>query len=296
MPPFAENSRRVKPALRPRTDAFYLQRADRSLFCVAFDPPPGVPPAGALLHLPAFAEEMNKSRLAVAQAARALASAGWHTLVFDPAGTGDSSGDFGDADWAGWCDDAAAAHDALAQRTGLRPTLWAHRAGALLASELAVRRAGERMLLWQPVTSGEAALTPFLRLRTVGAVAGGGRTRDSAQDLWRTLSEGQPIDVAGYRLPPDLALPMRGASLVPEHFCGWRIDWLEVSATEPPACMPASASRIEGLRAAGAQVSAVAVPGIPFWTAQEIDSADALVAASLRAFAPVAAPGLQRAA
>ncbi len=270
----------------PPQDAFFVEREDRSLFCMAFDPPAGIAPAGALLHLPAFAEEMNKSRRAVAQAARALACAGWHVLLFDPTGTGDSSGDFADAAWADWLLDAEAAHAALVQRTGVQPALWGHRAGALLASEIAARCGGARLMLWQPVSSGEAALSPFLRLRTVGALAGTGRARDSAQDLWRMLAEGQPIEVAGYVLPPALALPMRAARLAPEALRGWQIDWLEVSAADPPVCLPASAARIDALRAAGAHVTAAAVPGVPFWTAQEIDPADALVAATVAVLAP----------
>ena len=56
-------------------------------------------PLGLVVHAPAFAEEMNKSRRMVALQARALAEDGLAVLLVDPLGCGDSPGDFGDATW-----------------------------------------------------------------------------------------------------------------------------------------------------------------------------------------------------
>ena len=69
----------------------------------------------AMVYVHPFAEEMNKSRRMAALQARALADAGWAVLQIDLAGCGDSSGDFGDADWATWVADVRTAATWLRQ-------------------------------------------------------------------------------------------------------------------------------------------------------------------------------------
>ena len=75
-------------------DAFHLSadagRAGQR-FCV-FHPAQGVP-RGAVVHVPALFEEMNKSRRMVALQARTLAAAGFAVLRIDLHGCGDSSGE-----------------------------------------------------------------------------------------------------------------------------------------------------------------------------------------------------------
>ena len=91
---------------------FFLQRGSRQLFCLHYAPAGAS--RGAVVHVPAFAEEMNKSRRMASLQARALAAQGWHVLQLDLLGTGDSEGDFGDATWADWMDDVAEARRWLA--------------------------------------------------------------------------------------------------------------------------------------------------------------------------------------
>lgn len=68
--------------------------------------PAGRAPAARCCCCPPFGEEMNKSRRTLAWSARHFARHGWAVLALDLGGTGDSAGDFGDATWAGWIDDA----------------------------------------------------------------------------------------------------------------------------------------------------------------------------------------------
>lgn len=247
------------------------------------EPPPHVAPAGSLLFVPAFAEELNKSRRMVARGARALAAVGWTTLILDPFGCGDSPGDFADASWAAWIDDVVLAHGWLAERTGVTPGLWAMRAGAVLAAA-ALPRMGRvvQCLLWQPVLSGEIAIQQFLRLRVAAGAIGGAVERTTSAELLARLECGKPVDIGGYRLAPSLALPMRASGL--EGLAGVdRLTWLEVSLWEPAEIAPASLGRIAALRSAGTRVRAEAVKGPPFWLAQEIEECDALLEATLRA-------------
>ncbi len=73
-------------------------------------------PRGALLYLPPFAEEANRSRRMAVLQARRLAARGWPVLLLDPFGTGDSAGAFHEARWELWLADAARAAAWLATR------------------------------------------------------------------------------------------------------------------------------------------------------------------------------------
>ena len=84
------------------TQPFVLHAASGPLHATYFAPSGTPHPAGDILVVPAFAEEMNRCRAMVALQARQLAQVGMGTLVLDPYGTGDSCGDFVDADWAVW--------------------------------------------------------------------------------------------------------------------------------------------------------------------------------------------------
>ena len=124
-----------RPAL---PQAFFLpDGAGGQRFCL-FHPPQGVP-RGRVLYLHPFAEELNTTRRVVAQQARALAQAGFAVLQIDLLGCGDSSGDFADASWEAWLDDAQQAYGWLTDHATGPLWLWGMRSGALLATALAAR-------------------------------------------------------------------------------------------------------------------------------------------------------------
>ncbi len=205
---------------RAQIEAFFLARDQHSLFCVLFSPPQGQPTVGAVLHVPAFAEEMNKSRRAVASAARAMAEQGRQVLVFDLHGTGDSSDDFGDATWSGWLDDVCAAAAWLRERARMKPVLWGLRTGCLLINEVLDRVDCSSLIYWQPTLSGEASLTQFLRLRTVGAVGNTERPKETTKALLEALQSGSSLEIAGYVLAPTLALPLATGAPGRSALCG----------------------------------------------------------------------------
>lgn len=241
---------------------------------------PGRAPAGALVFVPPFAEEMNKSRRMVASTARALAAAGWSVLVVDPYGCGDSPGRFEDASWALWRDDVLRAHSWLAQQTGAPTGLWAMRGGALLASAvLPTIGALPVLLLWQPVLAGKAHLTQFLRLKLAAGMLEGRTATHSTAALWAELESGNAVDVAGYRLPAAIALPMAssGFSLTTGVR---RAVWLEVGSAE--GLSPPAQQALDKWREAGIDASGQTVVGPPFWQTQELEECPALIEATVR--------------
>jgi exosortase A-associated hydrolase 2 len=240
--------------------------------------------SGAAVYVHPFAEEMNKSRRMAALQARAFADAGISVLQIDLLGCGDSAGDFGDASWSLWVDDVVAAVRWVHERTGLLPFLWGLRSGCLVArAALAELPEIAELVLWQPVISGRQHLQQFLRLRMAGDLVGrGGAERTGTTELRAQLESGATLDIAGYRLSPGVALGLDAADLAPRA-TRTRVAWLEVSGSDPPAISPAGEMRITAWRAAGSEVAATAVAGLPFWQTQEIAECEALIDATTAA-------------
>jgi uncharacterized protein len=240
---------------------------------------------GAVLFVHPFAEELNKSRRAVAVAARGLADDGWAVLTLDLLGCGDSSGDFSEASWDAWLNDVSFAYIWLQERYGCTPVLWGLRAGCLLATAaLGGLPAAPDLLLWQPILSGNAFLGQFMRLKAAAEMLGEQATRTTTKELLEQLINGTTIEVAGYSVPPALAVPLRRAELdIPEGYAG-RVMWCEVAPDDAKSSLsPAATMRVERWRALGIKIESIAVHGLPFWQTQEIAECPEIEVAS-RAF------------
>lgn len=267
-------------------EAFFLTVADAphsQRFCLYHPPAAGIAARGALIHLHAFAEEMNKSRRMTALAARRLAQHGYAVLQIDLHGCGDSDGDFGDATWAGWRQDIRAAHAWLRQRSAAPLWLWGLRAGSLLAAEVAASLdESVGLLLWQPVISGKQHLQQFLRLKVAGEMMSGD-SKGVMAALKQTLADGTAVEIAGYTLAPDLAHGLDAAELAPPARPGLhaRIVWIELSSRPDPALAPAFVKCIERWEAAGWKIESAVVPGPTFWQTVEIEEVPALLGATL---------------
>ena len=241
---------------------------------------------GLVVYAHPFAEEMNKSRRMAALAARAMAGQGWAVMMPDLLGCGDSPGDFGDATWAGWVDDIVQASQWLRQTStpGAPLALWGLRAGALLATAAAARLGDvQRLLLWQPATSGKLVLNQFLRLQMAGELVGGEERSKGLNDSPKArLAAGHAVELAGYRIASALANGLEQA-LLPPSPPARHVDWLEVSTRDHATLAPASASTVAAWQQAGFEVRSQVVAGPAFWQTTEIEDAPALVLATLHA-------------
>lgn len=265
------------PAALPQP--FFLATNCGQRFCL-FHPPQGEVRRGSVLYLHPFAEELNSTRRVVAQQARALASAGYAVLQIDLLGCGDSEGDFADATWPAWLQDARLAHRWL-QDHGSGPLwLWGLRSGALLATALANDVTEPcHLLLWQPAISGQQQLQQFLRLHTASQWLG--NDNSSASPPAHMLEKGRSVDIAGYTLTAALAQGLAAARLQPPQRRPGRMVWLELSAQAEPMLTPASVQQLTVWHDAGWKVSAQAVTGPLFWQTVATDEAPALLQATL---------------
>lgn len=258
-----------------------LPASEGKRFCILHQARPTVPARGGIVFAQPFAEEMNKSRRAVAVAARRLAEIGWSVLLIDLHGCGDSDGDFEHARWEGWQADLSSAVKHLDSRGIPVCALWGLRLGALLATSIVERlRPNTHLLLWQPVLNGKAFLTQFLRLKAFEDMSVESAQRSTTARLRAELASGSSVDIAGYTLHPALAASIDRAELVlpPSH--RGEVFWLETGRENMVDLFPASAQRVAGLRQTGCAVTTRVVSGPSFWQTVEIEESPALVDAT----------------
>lgn len=262
-------------------EAFFLPAAGGHRFCL-YSPAEGGGEKGVLIYLHPFAEELNNSRRMVALQARSLAAIGYAVLQIDLFGCGDSSGDFGDTNWADWIEDVCLAHRWLRQRSKAPIALWGLRAGCLLAAE-ASHKLPEPVdfLFWQPILSGSLALQHFLRLAAAAAVLDGGG-KGIVAGLRNEIEAGRTIEIGGYTLAPDLACALDAARLTPLANVDGEVRWFEVYQRDNPEFSPAALAARGEWQTAGYRVSGAAVSGPAFWQTPEAGLAPALLAATLQ--------------
>jgi exosortase A-associated hydrolase 2 len=248
------------------------------LFTLYFAPDPGTPTRGALLFVPPFAEELNRSRHMIVKTARALSARGWGVLLLDLYGTGDSEGDYTDARWPLWIDDVKRGVAHLHTLGHAAVGLWAMRTGCLLAAEALAGTACAPLIFWQPVLKGKTFLNQFIRIGLAASLTGGDA---SGQDLRQRLAAGQPVEIAGYTLHPELAAGLEAATLAGDMAWPAPLSCIEVGAGD--ALSPPLAKAVDGWREHGARVEAHAITGPQFWMQQEPEWVDGLIAATVAA-------------
>ena len=267
--------------------AFFLEGARGRSFCLLHEPDGDAAPRAALLYLHPFAEEMNRSRRMAALQSRALARAGYAVLQLDLHGCGDSDGEFGDATWAQWQDDANVALDWLKARSAAPVWIWGLRAGCLLAAGvLRCRQDVAGLLLWQPQLSGKLALRQFMRIKLAeNMLAGAGSA--GADDLRGRLARGESVEIAGYLLAPGLAIGIEASELTLPS-APMRIECLEITSGAGDALPPALSTCLAQWIAAGHAVRSHMIRGAPFWQMAEPEEVPHLLDATVLALTETA--------
>jgi len=261
-------------------DPFFLEGEHGALFCIHLYPA-ATPSKGGILYLHPFAEEMHKSRRMAALQARRLAAEGYAVLQLDLTGCGDSGGDFADATWNIWLDDARCAQAWLSAKTSGPIKLWGLRTGASLAVGLASTLSGiEQLLLWQPVINGEQYLNQFLRIKLASEMLSQGQAQNGTKMLRANLDAGQSIEVGGYLLNATLANDLAHLKLT-EMPPPCPVIWLELGQEAGYHPTPASQHVIEVWQTAGVSVQTRTLAGEPFWITQEITECADLIEATV---------------
>jgi exosortase A-associated hydrolase 2 len=257
--------------------ARFIESSSRRVLVVARRPAAST--GRAVLIAPPFAEEMNKSRRMLSEAARALAARGVATVLPDLGGTGDSSGEFGDADWESWrADLVATAHWSAAEGWPIAALLGV-RTGCILGAQAARGLPGgvTRSAFWQPVTDGGRFLTQFLRLRVAASMMEG--ASETSGGLRERLAREERLEVSGYQLSKRLAAQVEELQLAEAVSAEvGQLHWMEVTRTAADSLAPSSQRTVESMRQAGVAVTTHTIPGEPFWTSTEVVTVPGLIA------------------
>ncbi len=260
---------------------FFLVGTKGNLFISAYYPLDFTHlPKKAIIHIPAFAEEMNKSRRMVAQQAREFANNGYSVFILDPFGTGDSAGEFSEASWCQWKRDIKSLCEWLQDHGYEAIDFWGLRLGALLAMDFISETEYEirRLICWQPVFFGETFVMQFLRLRTAAAMMNQNASQEKVSDLKKQLLDGQSVEVAGYMLNPELVCPILNlnmASLNLQNVSEISIfDIVNNLEKKTPAAI---ANLYDSFKQQTKKFREFKVLGSPFWSTQEISEVPGLL-------------------
>ncbi len=233
-----------------------------------------------IIHIPAFAEEMNKSRHMVAMQAHAWAEQGISVLVLDLWGTGDSQGDFSEATWGSWLKNIGTAVAWMKDKQYTSINFWSLRSGALLALDYLQQYDStiDRLICWQPVLNGEQFVMQFLRLRVASAMMGQNKSQEKTSDLKQQLLNGQGIEVAGYTLNPELVIPMM--SIQAEQVFLTKVKQVHILELVDGGELNenyATSQWIKLLSSQEVQLSLDIIDACPFWITQEITESAELI-------------------
>lgn len=251
---------------------FFIDCEHGKLFAMYYYPVSGNI-SQCIIHVPAFFEEMNKSRHMVAMQARAFAQQGYSVLVLDLFGTGDSHGEFGEATWVSWLQNIESALEWLKLQGVKSISFWGLRSGVLLALDFLQQydHQIDRLICWQPVLNGETFMMQFLRLRIAAAMMNKNAPQEKTSDLKRQLQEGRNIEVAGYCLNPDLVNPMLALKARQLNAINVkRYIVFELVADKDDSVSHACMQWIQLLKESNRNVLLDTVLGSSFWATQEI--------------------------
>ncbi len=239
-----------------------------------------------VLCIPAFAEEMNKSRRMVSQQARAWVEQGYSVVSFDLFGTGDSYGEFGEATWRIWLDNINELILWLKTKGYSQISLWSLRAGSLLALDFLNRtdEKFDRLIAWQPVLTGEQYVMQFLRLKAAASFMENNAPQIKTSEIKQRLIEGHTEEVAGYLLNPQLMVPMLELKCLQNDInnVGY-FHVFEISLDEASTPTYQTQKWVDNLKQLNNHVSLEILNDIQFWASQEITESKKLISLTCQA-------------
>lgn len=261
----------------------FLTLGQRRLFLLSCQPE--VFAATATVVLPAFAEEMNKTRHLLSACRDKVCSNGGSWFQLDPFGTGDSMGDLDETDVVQWRDDFIGLLNLLHQQGYQAVNFIAVRYGALQLFDLLAEPASlplqlNKIVLWQPFTQAAPFLQQLFRLKVAEQMAVGEKT--TQKELEQQLTAGAVLEIAGYPFTANFIDSVRQLRTLDhsceslQSLCGSSpaLLWLETSNL--PNVGPATAKSLDAL-AAHFSVKFELLTDSPYWTSTELVANNQLI-------------------
>lgn len=242
----------------------------------------------AIVVLPPFAEEMNKSRHLLSAVMRQLSALGYCCFLPDHYGTGDSEGDLDQASIGLWRADLLQLIQLLAQRGYQSLSFIAVRFGTLQLFDLlnlhTLPLPVKQLVLWQPLFDVDKFWQQFVRIKVAETMATGNKV--SQKELEQQLQDGQQIEIAGYPLSPAFFASLQTLQgAIPPLLSHTPVCWLETSQLDNIA-LPVQKMR-DTLQQC-CQLSFVQLKAEPYWQTTELASAEQLLALTVQQFSGAA--------
>ena len=196
-------------------ESLFIPHEGSQLFGMLHAPAEPRPARIGVVFCEAFAEEKLWAQRLIVNFARVLADRGYWVLRFDCRGHGDSGGEFEDSTVASRLSDIARAVGFLKKRTAV-PIVGLHglRFGGTLAALAAASGLDVAFLsLWNPIVQGAAYFQECLRSNVVTQMATYKKVLLTREDLVRSLREGKPVNIDGYRVSPAFHHEVSGIDL-----------------------------------------------------------------------------------
>ncbi|MGI5310477.1 glycosyl transferase [Rheinheimera sp. WS51] len=239
----------------------------------------------AVVILPPFAEEMNKSRHIIKQCTTQLAEHNYYSFMLDNYGTGDSEGDLDTATIELWRIDLAILMQKIADWGFQSVSFIAIRFGALQLFDLlnlhSLPLPIKHLVLWQPMFDASRFWQQFCRIKVAEAMASGEKT--SQKQLEQQLEQGQIVEIAGYPINSSFVQSiLQMESTFPAVLNNSLLSWFELSKLDNIA-LPVQKMRdslTEKCLLHFNQIKAEA-----FWQTSELAEANKLIALTINQFA-----------
>lgn len=232
---------------------------------------------GAVVVLPPFAEEMNKSRHLLSCVMRQLAATGYSCFMLDNYGTGDSEGDVDIATTAIWRDDLQRLLRQLHTEGFKQVSFIAVRFGTIQLFDLlnygSLPLPVAQLVLWQPVFDVNKFWQQFVRIKVAEAMTAGKKI--SQKDTEQQLKNGETVEIAGYPISPAFyhSLQQLNSSL-PRCLNQSNLSWFETSQLDS---MAQPVRQQLQLLQQHLTVNFVQIKAEPYWQSTELASAGELI-------------------
>ncbi|MGH1374021.1 MAG: hydrolase 1, exosortase A system-associated [Cellvibrionaceae bacterium] len=266
-------------------DPIFIPVSGGSLFSLHYIPADNKDSQKWVVILSPFFEEMNKCRKQISLQARDLVDKGYHVVVPDYAGTGDSHDELEQITWPLWLRQLEELVSWVSKNGATEISMIAVRSAALLASELLSSPSITKnigLILWQPVINGKTYINQLYRLRlAAGLGQSRGAARESVASLKEQLDRDKLLEIAGYRIGKELISSIECAELSQHSFVHCSdLRWIELSSREELKLLPVSLKQIELFKERGQRVDSCVIRSDAFWTTQEITTSNELIEAT----------------
>ncbi len=234
----------------------------------------------AILILPPFAEEMNKTRHLISALMQQLTAAGCNCFMLDNFGTGDSEGDLDQASVDIWRNDIQQLIKLLQQQGYQRLSIIAIRFGALQLFDLLnnTELSLQHIVLWQPIFEVKKFWQQFARIKVAEAMASGNKI--SQKELEQQLLQGDTLEIAGYPISPEFYQSLLNIKAsIPSQLSECKLSWFETSQLDNTAA-PVQ-KMLQQLQQQG-DLNFVQLKDEPYWQTIELANADKLISLTVQ--------------